>query len=269
MTAGTSSMVGKCVVLTGALGILGTSFADILAKAGATLIIADLDAEACVLRAKNLSNQYKICATGIGVDIANEESVSAFDAALIEHGLNPDVLINNAGAKSEQFFAPLEKFPLADWEKVMSVNVTGIFLMVRILVPKMIQRGGGTVINIGSIYGVRGPDQRIYEGSDYPEMGGAINTPFVYSASKGAVSAMTRYLATTFGAQGIRANTLVPGGVASGQNDVFTEKYSARIPAGRMAQKEEIAAALLFLAGNDSSYVNGQELIVDGGLSAW
>ena len=153
-------------------------------------------------------------------------------------------------SKSKNFFAPLDEFPLTEWDQVMRVNVTGIFLMVRALIPGMIESGGGTIINVGSIYGILGPDQRIYQGSDYPEMGGLINTPFVYSASKGAVSSMTRYLATTFGAQGIRANTLVPGGVVSGQNNAFISKYADRTPANRMGEKLELASALLFLASN-------------------
>jgi NAD(P)-dependent dehydrogenase (short-subunit alcohol dehydrogenase family) len=141
--------------------------------------------------------------------------------------------------------------------------------MCRAFIPEMADRGRGCVVNFGSIYGVLGPDFRIYEGSNYDAMGGAINTPLVYSASKGAVSAMTRHIATTYGAQGIRANTLIPGGVSSGQNTTFSEKYSARVPLNRMAEASDIANALVFLCSEGSAYMNGQDVLIDGGLSAW
>jgi NAD(P)-dependent dehydrogenase (short-subunit alcohol dehydrogenase family) len=269
MTPRVGDLAGKRVAVVGAAGILGTAFCEALAGAGADIVIADLDADTCRSRAETLSRDFGVKAMGTGVDIADEHAVADFRKTVNAEGFAPDVLINAAAAKSENFFAPLADFPLADWEQVLRVNITGIFLTCRAFVPDMIARGGGTVVNIGSIYGELGPDQRIYEGSDYPEMGGAINTPLVYSASKGAVSAITRYLATSYGDRGIRANTLVPGGVASGQNDVFDSKYSARVPVGRMAERTEIAAALVFLASDASAYVNGQELLVDGGLSAW
>ncbi|MBT5951111.1 MAG: SDR family oxidoreductase, partial [Betaproteobacteria bacterium] len=122
-------------------------------------------------------------------------------------------------------------------------------------------------IQTASIYGVVGPDQRIYEGSKY--MGRSINTPAVYSVSKGAVIAFTKYLAAYWGKEGIRVNSLTPGGVDSGQNDAFSRRYSERVPLGRMAEPGELECALLFLASDASSYVTGQNLIVDGGLTAW
>ena len=260
---------GKTVVLVGALGILGSVFTRHLLEAGATVVIADRNGQDCEARALELDSKYKGQVFGLGADITDEESVASFANTLNERNIIPNVLINNAAFKSKDFFKPIDEFPLSDWLQVMQVNVTGIFLMVRAIMPKMIEKGGGTIINTGSIYGVLGPDQRIYDGAHYEDMGGTINTPLVFSASKGAVSGITRHLATSHGAQGIRANTLIPGGVFSGQNDVFVEKYSARIPMERMAQADEIASALIFLASDASSYMNGQDLIIDGGLTAW
>ena len=132
-----------------------------------------------------------------------------------------------------------------------------MFLVIRELGPSMAEKGSGSIINISSIYGVVGPDQRIYEGSRYEAMGGAINTPLVYSASKGAVISMTRYLAAYWGRKGVRANTLTPGGVSSGQNDIFVEKYSNRVPLGRMAKKDELTGAPVPRI-DASSYVSSQ-----------
>lgn len=150
----------------------------------------------------------------------------------------------------------------------MSVNLDGMFLAAQAIGSQMIKQGkGGSIIQTSSIYGILGPDQRIYEGSYYLER--KINTPAVYSASKAAVIGLSKYLAAYWADKKIRVNTLTPGGSESGQNDVFVKKYSARTPLGRMGRPDEMVAALIFLASEASSYVTGQNIVVDGGLSAW
>jgi NAD(P)-dependent dehydrogenase (short-subunit alcohol dehydrogenase family) len=260
---------GKTAVVTGGTGILGSRFCSGLAAAGARVIIADLSEARCRDLAQDITQKTGVTAQGIALDLSSESSVKQGAKQILDRCGNIDIVVNNAAAKSPGIFAPLDRFQLSDWNTVMNVNVTGMFLIIRELGPAMAKRGSGSIINIGSIYGVVGPDQRIYEGSWYEELGGPINTPLIYSATKGAVIAMTRYLATYWGAQGVRTNTLSPGGVSSGQNSTFSEKYSARVPLGRMAQADEIVGALLFLASDASSYVNGQNIIVDGGLTAW
>lgn len=263
------SLGNKIVVLTGATGILGSLYSKRLAEADATVVIADLDEGKCRSLADTISEGEQECAVGMAVDLSSEASVVDWAKKIVSRFGRIDVLINNAATKSPNFFAPLSEFPVQDWNQVMGVNVTGTFLSCRELGSIMAEQGSGSIINISSIYGVVAPDQRIYEGSWYEDLGGAINTPLVYSASKGAIIAMTRYLAAYWGHCGVRTNTLTPGGVSSGQNSVFEEKYSARIPMGRMAQAEEMVGALLYLASDASSYVNGQNIIVDGGLTAW
>lgn len=259
----------KVVVVTGGTGILGSLYCRRLAEAGAKVIISDLDVNKCNKLAEDIAASTGNAAFGKAVDLSNEQSVISWAQDIINEWDCIDVLINNAATKSQNFFAPLEQFPLDDWNKVMAVNVTGMFLASRELGTVMAKRGKGNIINISSIYGVVGPDQRIYEGSWYEEMGGAINTPLIYSATKGAVVAMTRYLATYWGCRGVRTNTLTPGGVSSGQNSIFNDKYSSRVPMGRMATAEEMVGALLFLASDASSYVNGQNIVIDGGWTAW
>jgi NAD(P)-dependent dehydrogenase (short-subunit alcohol dehydrogenase family) len=177
------------------------------------------------------------------------------------------ILHNNAASKGdslEEFFEPFETYSLDTWKSVMSVNLDGMFLMAQSVGREMQHLNiKGSIIQTSSIYGVVGPDSRLYEGSKY--MGMEINTPAVYSASKAAVLGLTRHLATLWGHKGIRVNSLSPGGVYSGQNKVFEENYSKRVPLGRMASNIEIESALLFLASDASSYVTGQNLIVDGG----
>ncbi len=269
MTENAFRLDGRRVLFTGALGIIGSTAARTLADAGAALVIADLDGDAAAARAKELTDATGCSAIGLGVNVADEASVAALAERIEADGLKIDVLVNGAAAKSPAFFAPIGEFPLDDWNQVFGVNVAGIFLMVRALLPGMVARGRGNIVSFGSIYGQLGPDQRIYDGAHYEAMGGAINTPLAYSATKGAVAAMMRHIATTHGGDGIRANTLVPGGVKSGQNETFIKNYSARVPTGRMAEAQEIADALLFMASDASAYMSGQEMVVDGGLSAW
>ena len=259
----------KVVVVTGGTGILGNMYCQRLAEAGANVIVADLNQEKCEELAKKITASTGNTAVGKSVDLSNESSVVQWAKEIISEFGCIDILINNAATKSPNFFAPLEKFPLEDWNQVMAVNVTGMFLASRELGAVMAEMGTGSIINISSVYGVVGPDQRIYESSWYEEMGGAINTPLIYSATKGAVLAMTRYMATYWGPKGVRTNTLTPGGVSSGQNEVFDKKYSAKVPLGRMARADEMVGALLFLASDASSYVNGQNIVVDGGWTAW
>ena len=150
----------------------------------------------------------------------------------------------------------------------MSVNIDGVFLVAQAVGKQMIKQGhGGSIIQTSSTYGLVGPDFGIYEGSEY--MGCRITTPAAYAASKGAVVQLTRYLATYWGDQGIRVNTLVPGGIESGQNETFQKNYGARVPLGRMAFVDEMVGAVVYLASDASSYMTGQMVVVDGGWTAW
>jgi NAD(P)-dependent dehydrogenase (short-subunit alcohol dehydrogenase family) len=182
-----------------------------------------------------------------------------------------DILHNNAAGKSDDldaFFAPFEEYSIDQWRQITAVNLDGMFLVAQAVGKQMVsQEKGGSIIQTASIYGIMGPDHRIYEGSFYLDR--QINTPAVYSASKAAVVGLTKYLATYWAEKKIRVNTLTPGGVESGQNEEFKDRYSSRIPMNRMANAHEMVGALLYLASDASSYVTGQNIIVDGGLNAW
>ena len=258
---------GKVALVTGGAGILGQKFCAGLAEAGAKVAVVDLETSAAQAAAARLGEN----AVGFGCDIADPTSVQACVAAVIARFGFIDILHNNAATKSRDvraFFTSFEDYSLDTWREVMAVNIDGMFLMAQAVGKHMVARGqGGAVIQTASIYGLVGPDSRIYEGSDY--LGGPINTPAVYAASKAAVVGLTKWLATHWAKSGIRVNCLVPGGVSSGQNGVFSERYSERVPLGRMAQADEMVPALLYLASDASSYVTGQVLAVDGGWTAW
>jgi len=261
---------GRVAVVTGATGVLGRHFCAGLADHGAAVAVVDLDASGTAAFARELERAYGTKCIGIAADIADPAAVKAM-AEQVERELGPaDVLHNNAQAlrrNPDRYFAPAESFDLETWREVMAVNLDGAFLVAREIGARMAARGRGSIIQTASVYGVVGPDQRIYQGSQY--LGHAINTPPVYSASKAGIIGLTRYFAAYWGARGVRVNTLTPGGVSSGQNDTFDRRYSARVPMARMAQAEELVGALVFLASDASSYVNGQNIVVDGGLTAW
>ncbi len=265
-------LTDRTAIVTGGGGILGRRFCQVLAAYGARVAIIDIDERMANESATAvLENVPEAQLLSLACNVADSAEVSlAVEKVLARFG-GVDILHNNAATKTgdlKDFFEPFETFKVETWREVMSVNIDGMFLMAQAVGRQMLaQARGGSIIQTASVYGVVAPDQRIYKGSHY--LGQEINTPAVYSASKAAVIGLTRYLASYWGAQGIRVNTLTPGGVESGQNDIFSQSYAARVPLGRMAQPNEIESALLFLASDASSYVTGQNLIVDGGLTCW
>lgn len=269
---GMFDLTGRTALITGAAGILGSGFARVLAEYGASVVLADLSQAAAEATAESIRAALpQARLLPIGVDLSQPNAVTAMmERACAKFGA-VHILLNNAASKSSDvraFFEPLETFSLATWREVMSVNVDAAFLVAQAVGADMKRKGiTGSIIQTASIYGIVGADARIYEGSHY--LGGPINTPLVYAASKGAIIAMTRYMATYWGADGIRVNSLLPGGVESGQNEAFSMRYSQKVPLGRMAQRDELHGAVLFLASDASSYMTGQNLIVDGGFTAW
>ena len=265
-------LTGRTAIVTGGGGILGRGFCQTLAVHGARVAVLDLDVGAANVTVEAV----RVAVAGaellaLPCNVAEPREVADAVAQVVARFGAIDILHNNAATKTsdlKDFFEPLETYKLGTWREVMSVNIDGMFLMAQSVGRQMLAQGrGGSIIQTASIYGVVAPDQRIYEGSEY--LGRQINTPAVYAASKAAVVGLSNYLAAYWGDKGIRVNTLTPGGVESGQNDVFSKRYSARVPLGRMAQAGEMESALLFLASDASSYVTGQNLIVDGGLTCW
>jgi len=254
---------GKVVVLTGAAGIIGSEVTRNFLAAGARVFAIDRDAALLEEKLGAPSETLMHCVA----DVSSPESLGEARALLELTWGAADALLNNAATKSENFFEPFETFPLADWNEVMNVNLTGAMLCAQTFGAGMAQRGRGSIVNTLSIYGIVAPDQRIYEGSQY--LGRAINTPAIYSASKAGLWGLTKYLASYWGAKGVRVNAITPGGVFSGQNETFVENYSSRVPLGRMAQADDMANAMRFLVSNASKYMTGHNLVVDGGWTAW
>ena len=264
-------LTGRTVLVTGAAGLQGQRVTRGLAAHGANIAVVDIASDGAIDLAAKLSGEYDVKAEPFVCDVSQPDSVAEMAGRVIDEFGAIHVLHNNAAGKTADvadFFAPFEEFSYRVWQEIMDVNIGGMFLVAQAVGKHMVDRGeGGSIIQTASTYGLVGPDFRIYEGSQY--LGHEITTPAVYSASKAAVVGLTRYLATYWGQQNIRVNTLVPGGIESGQNQHFVDNYGSRTPLGRMARADEMVGAVVYLASDASSYMTGQELIVDGGWTAW
>lgn len=268
-------LTGRVAIVTGGAGMLGYYHGAILAAAGAQIVLLDLRIANPAVHADQLQRTYGPECLGLVADITNEASlIEARDAILAKFG-RIDILINNAAnnpkveadphAEPKQW-SRLENFPLAVWNADIAVGLTGAFLCSRIFGMEMVKRSAGVILNVASDLGVIAPDQRIYRKEGLPEDQQPVK-PVTYSIVKTALIGLTRYLSTYWTAYNIRVNAISPGGVFAGQPDEFTAKLHQLIPMGRMAHKDEYQGAILFLCSDASSYMTGQNLIIDGGRS--
>lgn len=225
----------KVVVITGAVGIQGPEHVKAFQSVGAKVVATDIKD------------------TKIVLDVTNIESIQLAVKKIIGEYGRIDVLVNNAGATGKY---------AADWDQIIKVNLTGSYNCCQIVGSTM---KSGSIINVSSIYGLVVPDFSLYEQAEYA--GKPMGIPAGYVASKGGVIALTRYFASLY-APNVRVNCISPGGIFDNQNENFVKKYSAKTMLGRMAKRNEVSGALLYLASDLSSYVTGANIIIDGGLTA-
>jgi NAD(P)-dependent dehydrogenase (short-subunit alcohol dehydrogenase family) len=243
---------GKVCVITGAGGGMGADAAVRFAEEGAKVVVADLDGEAAGKVAEDFAG------LAVQVDVADEDSVEALYAAAAERFGGIDVLYNNAGISPADDASILET-DLEAWERVQAVNTRGVFLCCKHGIPHLLERGGGSVINVAS----------------FVALVGAATSQISYTASKGAVLSLSKELGVQFARRGIRVNALCPGPVETplllriwSETPGAAERRLVHVPMGRMAKPREIVNAALFLASDESSYVNAATFVVDGGLTA-
>jgi NAD(P)-dependent dehydrogenase (short-subunit alcohol dehydrogenase family) len=266
------SLEDRVAVVTGALGLLGRHHCAALARAGASVVVTDLDPARCLASADELAAAHGRPAFGQAADIAVPESIRSLRDAVLDRLGRVDVLVNNAAldekVEDPGTGAPLafESYPLDEWERSLRVNVTGTFLCCQAFGAEMARRGRGSIVNIASTYGVVAPDQSLYRRPDGTQ---AFFKSAAYPTTKGAVLALTRYLAAYWGRSGVRVNALSPGGVENGQDPHFVARYAERTPLGRMADASDYEGAIVYLSSDASSYVTGANLVVDGGWTTW
>ncbi len=268
------NLKGRAAVVTGGAGLLGVEFCKTLAEAGASVALVDLDGKAAQAGAAALVKAgHRV--KPFTADVTDPQSVQALVDGVLAEFDGLDILVNSA-ALDPKFDAEavrrgitpgsFEDYPLADWNAALNVNLTGLFLMTQACVKPMLAAGKqGSIINICSTYGLNGPDQRIYV-KDGKQVA---YKPVYYTVTQAGVLGFTRYLAAYYAGTKIRANALTPGGVFNEHEDYFVQNYSAKTILGRMANRDEMNGALLFLASDASSYMTGGNLVVDGGWTAW
>jgi NAD(P)-dependent dehydrogenase (short-subunit alcohol dehydrogenase family) len=244
---------GKVAVITGAASGIGREAAVLFSAEGAAVCVADVSREQGEAAAAACRDAFFH-----EVDVTDAESVDAMYAATVERYGGIDVLYNNAGIMPADDASILQTEPEA-WERVLAVNATGVYLCCRYGIPRLLERGGGSVINVASFVALMG----------------AATSQIAYTASKGAVLSMTRELAVEFARKGVRVNALCPGPVETPlllrlfeDDPAAFERRRAHLPLGRLATAREVALGALFLGSDESSYVTGSTFLVDGGITA-
>ncbi|MFP6799554.1 MAG: SDR family oxidoreductase [Pseudomonas sp.] len=265
---------GRVAVITGGAGLLGYQHAATIAGLGGIPVLLDINAEALAANAARLAEETGCQAMTYVVDITDLQALEAVGQQLLaEHG-QVDILINNAArnpkveSAGDKDFSRLEHFPWEQWQLDLNVGLGGAFNCAKVFGAQMARQGRGVIVNIASDLGVIAPDQRLYR-VDGREAEQQPVKPVTYSVVKHGLIGLTKYLATYWCEQGVRCNALSPGGVYAGQNDVFVSKLTQLIPLGRMAEADEYRGAIAFLCSDASAYMNGANLVMDGGRSTW
>lgn len=269
---------GRIVVVTGAMGQLGRQFSAALLAHGAR--VAGLDrlapADADTLRAAKAPDALRDAGADrflyVEADVTRRESLEAARDSIEAHFGGPVYgLVNNAALDSPPDAGadengPFETYPLENWERVLSVNTTGPFLCCQVFGARMAERNAGSIVNVGSIYGILSPDQKLYQYRR--DRGETFYKPVAYSASKSALYNLTRYLAGYWGERNVRVNIVTFSGVFANQDPAFLDKYLPKVPLGRMAAPDDYNGTIVYLMADASAYMTGSNVTIDGGFSA-
>ena len=266
----------KVVIITGGAGFLGQKHAEAVAEFGANPVLLDLEQEKVEKTADLIKSQYNVKCVGLAVDITREDSVKNCCESVINEFGKIDVLINNAANNPAvdskggvQNSSRLEDFSVELWNDDLAVGLTGAFLCAKYFGTAISNNpSGGVIINISSDLGIVAPDQRLYRKDGLPEEQQPVK-PVTYPVVKTGLIGLTRYLSTYWPEKKVRCNALCPGGVFNNQGEDFLKKVESLIPMGRMANSDEYQNAIVFLASDASSYMNGAILNIDGGRTAW
>jgi len=259
------SLKGRAAVITGGAGHIGAAMAEALAELGANIVILDISPKSCLSVCERISKEYAVETLPLAINLAQEEHIRRVPDAVVNKFGRLDILINCAAfvgtSELQGWVTPFEEQRADTWEQALDVSLTAPFILTQACTEALKQSGHGSVINVASIYGIQGPDMRLYQGT-------SMGNPAAYAASKGGLLQLTRWLATVL-APDVRVNAITPGGVSRGQPEDFQTRYISRTPLKRMAVEEDFKGVAAYLASDLSAYVTGQNIIVDGGWTVW
>lgn len=267
---------GKTAIITGGAGLLGYKHAEALMEYGANCVLVDLNIERGEKLAQELSQRFYGKAVAYNESITEANQVENILKKSIDEFGTVDILINNAAnnpkfedlSSKKDLSKRFETFPISIWNDDLEVGLKGSFLCSQIIGNCMAKNNRGVILNIASDLGVIAPDQRIYRQDGVAE-DEQPTKPVTYSVIKHGLIGLTKYIATYWADKGIRCNALVPGGVYTGQDEVFVKKLTHLIPLGRMANKDEYKAVVVFLCSDASAYMTGTSVIMEGGRTCW
>ncbi|MBR0780585.1 SDR family oxidoreductase [Bradyrhizobium iriomotense] len=270
-------LAGRTALVTGAGGLLGRQHVAALSEAGARVVVTEINlaqAEAAIATLKQATPSADLIA--LALDVTKQDSVRAASEQLAGRGVTVDILVNNAAIDPKVTSSPgvmhssrFEAFPVPQWQTEIAVGLTGAMLCAQEFGGQMARRGRGVILNIASDLGVIAPDQRLYRQPQVTREEEQPVKPVTYSVIKHGLIGLTKYLATYWADHGVRVNAISPGGVFNNQDPAFVDRLTRLIPMGRMAEVDEYRAAVQFLCSDASSYMTGQNLVMDGGRSVW
>lgn len=259
------NLTGRRALITGANGGLGKVMAETLAELGCNLLLLDRPGSDFSQLKSSLAEYSSIDIQTLKCDLEDENARQTMIEEIKAEAKGLHILINNAAFVGTSgltgWVAPFEEQSLSTWRRALEVNLTAVFHLCQAFAPELRAARNGSIINIASIYGVHGPDWQLYEGT-------SMGNPAAYAASKGGVIQLSRWLATTMAPE-VRVNMVSPGGIFRNQPEVFVERYCRKTPLARMATEEDFRGVIAFLASDMSSYVTGQNLLIDGGWGTW
>lgn len=256
------SLSKKVVIISGGCGLIGKAFCEAVAQFGGNVVVADIPQTHPEKFAKELEKRNNIKCTGIPVAVENKQSVIELKNKTLEVFGKIDGLVCAHQNKSHLVFEPFENVCEENWDKVIEVNLKGTFLLCQIIGSYMADKGSGSIVTMPSTYSNVAPNQNLYKGT-------SLGCPAAYSASKGGIDALSRYLASYWANKGVRVNMITPHGVWNNHEEQFEKNFAQFSPMQRMSYNYEVAPALIYLLSNASSYVTGLNLKVDGGWTVW